>query len=196
MARFVLVGLGHVSSHIVDATKQVSGLTLTGGMDCNSEKKIILPDNVRFFDSAESVWSAGDADIIYIATPTRTHVEVAAEFARRGYFIAVEKPIAPNRTEFNQLAIFAGSRYYTAFHASFGAEIEWLRSEQSGLLAKTKFVSCYFADPYIDKIGLASSAYSLIDPWTDSGINALSVICRLFPDRSFRPADFRTSCRK
>ena len=56
-------------------------------------------------DSTAALWErAGELDLVVVATPTGTHVDVAIEGVARGLALVVDKPIAPTAVEARRVA--------------------------------------------------------------------------------------------
>ena len=96
----------------------------------------------------------------------------------------MEKPLAETQAEFDRFARkrqeYAG-HCTLALHAAFGQEVEWYCRERNNykvdIAAVTSFVAEFY-DPYFDNGQLRQRATSFGGSWLDSGINALSVVCR------------------
>jgi predicted dehydrogenase len=83
------------------------GARLVAVIDANVEKARSLaePLGVRYADR----WSAelGDVAGVSVAVPTVKHLEVARPLLERGVGVLIEKPLAPNVTEAEELAALA-----------------------------------------------------------------------------------------
>jgi D-galactose 1-dehydrogenase len=83
---------------------------------------------------------------------------------------------------------------YTAFHPSYGREVEWWREQIEGknfdLGRLVGFESC-FSDPYFLNGKLTLGAVGKAGAWLDSGISSLSVLSRLLDPHSLELVEGR-----
>lgn len=202
MIRIAIIGLGHIGRTHVAALSQSEALELVAGCDHDASLAPMLPDGVPFFDSHTKLLAAGSFDTVVVATPNRTHNAISRDVLAAGYHVIVEKPAASRLEELDALERLAAEQerhVYYAFHAASAFEVEALvghlaeQGEHYGPL--TAFHSRFY-DPYIDDQGrLVSHAQSLDECWNDSGVNALSVLDRLYPVDRLRPTFRRQSGR-
>lgn len=186
--RAAIIGLGHIGVTHVAALARTPGLVLAAASDRQPHLSEVLPKGVPFFDSHRSMLDHGGFDTVIVATPNSTHNAIAVDALRAGFNVIVEKPAAVSMAEFDALERAAaenGRHIYYAFHAATGYEVSWLaghlREARDRYGPLTGF-HCRFFDPYVDETGEAvPHAASLDDCWSDSGVNALSVLDRVFP---------------
>lgn len=200
--KIALIGLGHIGRTHVAALSQTEGLELVAGCDHDAALASVLPEGVPFYGSHTELLAAGGFDTVVVATPNRTHNAIACDVLAAGYHVIVEKPAASTLEDLDALerqAAELGRHVYYAFHAASAFEVDALvahlaeQAERYGPL--TAFYSRFY-DPYIDDQGrLAPHARSLDECWSDSGVNALSVLDRLYPVDRLRPAFRRQSGR-
>jgi predicted dehydrogenase len=136
-----------------------------------------------------------DVDVAVIATPTPAHAAACSQIADclPGTRILVEKPAAADLADAEYILKDIGARQPVdvAYHMAFSPEVTWAVStaaESAGALGLPASIESYFADPYSDEFEPASA--KLGNSWIDSGINALSVLCR------FAQPTGRTSLRR
>jgi predicted dehydrogenase len=114
-----------------------------------------------------------------------------------GKRLIIEKPVAETQAGFDVLAATQqrlSAHCTVALHAAFGVEVEWFVNElANGTYDDLEFESfhCQFYDPYVLNGQLQPGASSLGGSWIDSGINALSVICRLLDAESLTMSNSR-----
>lgn len=202
MLRVAIIGLGHIGRTHVAALLQTEGLQLVAGCDHDAVLASVLPQRVPFHASHAELLAAGGFDTVVIATPNRTHNAIARDVVSAGYHAIVEKPAASSfqdMDELEHLTAVEGRHVYYAFHAASACEVDALvahLSEQSGRYGPLTAFHSRFYDPYIDAQGrLVPHARSLDECWSDSGVNALSVLDRLFQVDRLRPAFRRQSGR-
>ncbi|MDY6992402.1 MAG: Gfo/Idh/MocA family oxidoreductase [Pseudomonadota bacterium] len=188
MIRIAIIGLGHIGRIHIAALNSIEGLELTAASDLDNSLAKILPKNTLFCIDYQDLLEKGGFDTVVVATPNDTHNAIAHNVVASGYNVIVEKPAAYNMTDLESLEDLAKQnkqKVYYALHAASAFEVSWLTEhiienyKRYGPL--TAFHSRFF-DPYIDETGeIVSHAKSLGDCWLDSGVNALSVIDRVFP---------------
>lgn len=200
MIRIALVGLGHIGRIHVAALSQTEGLMLAAGCDHEPSLATVLPEGIPFYRVHHELFAAGGFDTVVVATPNRTHNAIAMDALAAGYHVIVEKPAASSRVELDaleRLATEQGRHVYYAFHAASAFEVDALAAhlaEQGGRYGPITAFTSRFYDPYIDAQGsLVPHAHSLDDCWSDSGVNALSVLDRLLPLEILRPVSRRQS---
>lgn len=186
--RAAIIGLGHIGVTHVAALGRTPGLVLAAASDYHAHLSEVLPKGVPFFESHRAMLDHGGFDTVIVATPNSSHNAIACDALRAGFHVIVEKPAATSMAEFDALERVAAEserHVYYAFHAATAHEVSWLArhlreaGERYGPL--TGFHS-RFLDPYVDEAGEAvPHAASLDDCWSDSGVNALSVLDRVFP---------------
>jgi predicted dehydrogenase len=135
-------------------------------------------------------------DIVSLCTPPRTHGDLVTELLNAGKPVLIEKPVTVDRMSFAELkARLTGSQLfaYSALHAAFGREVLWAcrQLESFGRIPRVIHFDCEFTDPYLLETGaVKSDAISLGDPWTDSAINALSLVSRFTDLASWKVLTF------
>jgi len=109
----------------------------------------------------------------------------------------VEKPLCVNQEQMDALMTAARTRkllLYTAFHPSYGREVDWWREQTEAqnfdLGRLIGFESC-FSDPYFLDGKLTLGAVGKAGAWLDSGISSLSVLARLIDPDTMELVDGR-----
>jgi len=184
-----IIGLGHVASHQISAIKRSREFHLTAGCDLDRSRFSLLDHSVDKYTDSEEMLQRSDLDVVVVASPNRLHVTHGLQVMAAGKWLFMEKPLAETQQEFD---LFARKRQEyaghctLALHAAFGLDVEWFCCEQNYPRADAgdlNSIVAEFDDPYFDDGQLQQQATSLGGAWIDSGINALSVICRLIsPD--------------
>ena len=182
-----IIGLGHVAKHQIAAIDRSRDFQLVAGCDPDVSRHSLLDGFVSSYTDSEVLLKRSDLDVVVVASPNRLHVDHGIQVMAAGKWLFMEKPLAETQEEFD---LFDRKREEhaghctLALHAAFGAEVEWFfanyREANAGEL--TSFAAKFF-DPYFSDGQIEQRATSLGGSWMDSGINALSVICRIIsPD--------------
>jgi predicted dehydrogenase len=108
MKRIALVGLGAAARHIhLPAYHKLAGARVVAGCDVHPPAgRLAFP----VFDSLTAMLDAQAADIVVIATPPQTHVELAALCLERGLHVLCEKPFTPTVEEGVRLVRLADAK--------------------------------------------------------------------------------------
>jgi len=180
-----IIGLGHVATHQIAAIASSPDFRLRAGCDPDTSRHSVLGGAATAYTDANRLLEHPDLDVVVVASPNRLHVSHGAQVMAAGKWLFIEKPLAETREEFEKFERYRqeyGGRCTLALHAAFGVELEWYCKMHTteGVDASTicSFEAEFF-DPYIENGRVQSRAASLGGSWIDSGINALSVICRL-----------------
>lgn len=185
-----LIGIGHVAEYQLQALKLSKYFRIVAACDLDSQKSSLVPNDVKFTTEIDTLLGATDIDLYIISTPTKIHYLQAKKMIVAGMNVLVEKPCCLSSEELNDLVALSKEHnvfFHTAFHAMHALDVKWFLSHHADFgidLSDLSFFSCGFFDPYYVDNKLENCALGLIDPWYDSGINALSVICKFIdPER-------------
>lgn len=186
--KIAIIGLGHIGKVHIAALQKTPGYELVAACDRQKDLASIVPEAAAFYGSHQKMLARGGFDTVIVATPNHTHNALSIEALQAGYNVLVEKPAAGSMQELDSLekaAQEARGHLNYAFHAACAREVLWLEEhlEQGGdkYGPLTAFFSRFY-DPYLDENDkLAPQAESLGDCWSDSGINALSVLHKFLP---------------
>lgn len=192
-----LIGIGKIANYQMQAISHTKGITLVDAHDLNPVRAEELPGSVTFYDDLDQMLSRSKADAFLISTPTQSHFEVGMKLIEANRVVIVEKPLCTTPEQEDALQTAATTRklpLYTAFHPSFGREIEWWveqREKQNFDLGKlVGFESC-FADPYFLNGDLTLGAVGKAGSWMDGGISSLSILARLIDPAEMELVDGR-----
>ncbi|MGI9204556.1 MAG: Gfo/Idh/MocA family protein [Woeseiaceae bacterium] len=192
-----IVGLGHVATHQVDALRRSEDFMLLAACDHDSAARETVAAGVDTYENLGDMLGRSDLDAVIVATPNKLHVEHGVRVMEAGKRLVIEKPVAETKAEFEILVDVKrrqSADCTVALHAAFGVEVDWFVTElENGRFDELAFESfhCQFYDPYISKGRMEPGANSLGGSWIDSGINALSVVCRLLDPASLAMTDSR-----
>jgi predicted dehydrogenase len=104
--RIGVIGVGALGRHHVRTVGQTAGATLVGAFDPRAERAAFATEHGgRAFADPESLIEACDA--VIVASPTRTHRAVAGNALAAGRHCLVEKPLATNAAECDELLALA-----------------------------------------------------------------------------------------
>ncbi len=188
--RIALIGIGKIANYQMQAITHTKGIKLVDAHDLDPVRAEELPGNVQFHGDLDQMMKKSTADAFLISTPTSTHFEVAMKVIAAGRIAIVEKPLCTRQEKMDALMTEARTRkllLYTAFHPSYGREVEWWREQVDGrnfdLGRLVGFESC-FSDPYFLNGKLTLGAVGKAGAWVDSGISSLSILSRLIDPRS------------
>lgn len=200
--RVAIVGLGHIGMIHVRALGQMAEFELVAACDHLATHANRLEGHAPrgrpaavFFDSHADLLADANVDTVIVATPSGTHFRIAQDCLAARRNVIVEKPACRTMRELEALEATAaehGRHVYYSLHAAFGKEVTWtaayVRDHVRDRLPVTGFDSV-FTDRYLDGDGgIAPQAVGLDDCWTDSAINALSILDRFVPLETIRPA--------
>jgi predicted dehydrogenase len=181
--RVLLVGLGTIARTHLAVLDRRSDVAVCGGVDP------ARPDApFPVFASLDDALAGGEPDLVVVATPTDTHVDLVDELlTRTGALVLSEKPLARTAAalaglEERHSPAVLGERVKVAHHFAFSPEVEWARSyvaARPGLGAPTR-VQAVFNDAY--KALAPEQRASLVSSWVDSAPNQLSIVSAFVDD--------------
>jgi D-galactose 1-dehydrogenase len=182
-----IIGLGHVASHQIAAIDDSKDFQLTAGCDPDRARVALLNESVSAYTDADEMLQRSDLDVVVVASPNRLHVSHGLQVMAAGKWLFMEKPLAETQEEFelfDRKRLEYAGHCTLALHAAFGVEVEWFFDNYHEVDdARLTSFAAEFYDPYFSDGQVEQRATSLGGSWMDSGINALSVICRLIsPD--------------
>jgi predicted dehydrogenase len=195
--RIALIGIGKIANYQMQAISHTKGIQLVGAHDLDPLRAEELPGSVVFYDDLNKMLQRSDADAFLVSTPTYTHFEVAMKVIEADRVAIVEKPLSTNQQQVDDLMTAARTRklpLYTAFHPSYGREVEWWREQRDDenfeMGHLIGFESC-FSDPYCMDGKLTLGAVGKSGAWIDSGASSLSILARLLDIESMSLVDGR-----
>lgn len=101
--RLGVVGAGSLGFHHLRISRDLSRVDTIGFYDIRPDRsnEVSAALGVKAFEQYEEL--LGQADALVVATPTRTHAEVAEAALRRGIHVFIEKPIAATLPEADRI---------------------------------------------------------------------------------------------
>ena len=102
---FGIVGCGVISEWHARAISGIEGIVLVGATDRNqdSREKFAGKFGIVAFDTYEQMLACRDIDVVCICTPSGLHSSMAVQAADAGKHIIVEKPMALNLEQADQI---------------------------------------------------------------------------------------------
>ncbi len=180
-----IVGLGTAGGFALTGLRGVAAARCVVGVDllgtaATSASRL----EGRVSDQLGALERAAPLDLVIVSTSTPDHPETAVAIlcgAHPPARLWIDKPMAATRDGHAQIRKAPGGPgVRVLLHMAFAAEVLWATEHVArwrdlhGRIAK---IVCDFNDPYADVAQVRAAA--LADSWSDSGINALSVIARL-----------------
>lgn len=98
---FGIIGCGMISNWHAGAILKIEGARLVGATDVSEKSRLAFAEkyNVRAFDSVEELLLCSEIDVVCICTPSGLHAPLAIQTANAGKHIIIEKPMALNLKE-------------------------------------------------------------------------------------------------
>ena len=204
--RIGLLGLGTIARTHLRVLDLLPRTEVAFGVD-PAEATAATPAGVPVHRTLEEALAHhGEPDLLVIATPTPTHVELlGAVLDLTGAPVLVEKPLSASAAELDCLERRHGTeelirRVRVAHHFAFSPEVvaaERLVREHAPA-ATPRRILCSFNDPYVHKQDAERA--SLVSSWVDSGPNHLSLLSRFVTgfrvvEREESVDGFTTHCR-
>lgn len=106
MIRYATIGTNFVVDWFVEASKECADLQYAGTYSRNIEKAKSFGEKYgskMYFDDLSELAECEEIDAVYIASPTSEHYSQAMLMLKNGKHVLLEKPMASNAEEVNQL---------------------------------------------------------------------------------------------
>jgi len=101
--RVAVVGVGALGKHHARILAELPDVELAGVVDTNEQRAREVAEQVASPWSTNAAEMVGRVDAVTIAVPTDAHLSVALPFLQRGTAVLVEKPLARDRGEAQQM---------------------------------------------------------------------------------------------
>lgn len=204
--RIGLLGLGTIARTHLRVLDLLPRTEVAFGVD-PAELTTATPAGVPVHRTLEEALARhGEPDLLVIATPTPTHVELlGAVLDLTGAPVLVEKPLSASAAELDRLERRHGTEELTrrvrvAHHFAFSPEVLAAQRlvRKHAPAAAPRWILCSFNDPYVNK--QHAERASLVSSWVDSGPNQLSLLSRFVTgfqvvEREESADGFTTHCR-
>ena len=103
--RVAIVGGGSISKVHTEAVKNsgLADIVCIVENDCERAKELIRENTIPVIQDYKEILDRKDIDAVHIATPHYNHYEIALNFIRHGKNLLIEKPLALNVKEAENL---------------------------------------------------------------------------------------------
>ena len=101
--RVAVIGVGALGRHHARILAELPGAELVGVVDINEARAREIGGLVNAHASVNAAELLGRVDAVTVAVPTASHLTVAMPFLQHGTAVLVEKPLAPNAGEAQQM---------------------------------------------------------------------------------------------
>ena len=173
-----IIGAGTIFQHQISAlSTKPKRLTVSAVCDSDSTRlaqaKELLArtgasGNVRFCQSIEEL-SKRDCDAVLIATPPKTHYQIAAVCLKKGISVLLEKPAVLSANDLLSLyekASRTRTLLHVAYHAAFAVDLLWWVQQQARIteqyaLGSLSEIICGFYVSQLSSVKITSLLPSL-----------------------------------
>jgi len=100
-----LIGLGSMGKNHYNAAQDSENVELVAAVDC--DKNNLKNINCSAYTDVDEMLSKEDVDFVIVATPTSTHSKIAKKILCSGKHLFIEKPIAYNAIEAQEIVQLA-----------------------------------------------------------------------------------------
>ena len=145
--RIAVIGTGHLGSIHAKIYKELPSCRLIGICDVQEEKLRTIATSLNVEGYADYRDLFDKADAVSIATPTKSHYKIAAEFLQHGIHALVEKPFTMNLKEADSLISIARRKdlilqvgHIERFNSAFSATKK--------IIKEPKFIECHRLSPF------------------------------------------------
>jgi predicted dehydrogenase len=101
--RVAVIGVGALGKHHARILAQLPGAELVGVVDINEKRAHEIAGLVNVPAATDASAMMGRVDAVTVAVPTESHLKVALPFLQRGTPVLVEKPLARDAGEAQQM---------------------------------------------------------------------------------------------
>jgi phthalate 4,5-cis-dihydrodiol dehydrogenase len=143
-----MIGLGVGASRILPSVESMEGVNLVAAADLNPEARerfLRSCSDARGYASVEELCNDPDVNTVWVATPNRLHAEHTIMAAEHGKHVIIEKPMALNLEQAEQMVTAArtnGVKLLTAHTRSFGVPARTMgRIINSGKLGELRAIN-------------------------------------------------------
>lgn len=159
--RVGIVGLGTISSAIIEQIAATEGCTLAAGGDVRPEARTTFEraHGLPAFEGARAMCESGTVDVVWVATPNHQHCAVALDAIRCGAHVVCEKPLAATLAECDALVAASAGRSVRVVQGHsrvFDAPVQAIRQViQEGALGRVLQVDSWMFNDWLQRPRLA-----------------------------------------
>ena len=171
--RIAVIGVGALGKHHARILAALPGVELTGIVDINEARAREIGGLVNAPSFTHAADVLGRVDAVTIAVPTESHLSVALPFLGRGIGVLVEKPLARNAPEAQQMieaAAASGAVFGVGHTERFNPAVSAVRP----LLDSPRFIE-------VHRLGTFPDRSLDIDVVFDLMIHDLDVVLSIVP---------------
>ena len=160
--RFAVVGMGHIGKRHAEMVHRQAGCELVALADVRSAAECGYEGSEPFYASLTELLAqhAGELDVLCVCTPNGLHAAQSLEAIEAGLHIVIEKPMALNRQDGEQVlhaALARGRQIFCVMQNRFSPPSVWLKDLlEAGTLGRIFMVEvqCFWNrdDRYYGKI--------------------------------------------
>jgi predicted dehydrogenase len=182
VVRVGLVGLGVIGAVHLDVLAALPGVSVAFVVDPRPAPAAHAHGVAQFPTLAAALASQQLPDVVVVATPTDTHLDLV-EQALRGTdgLVVSEKPLTRDTGRLRRFEAEHRddlARLRVVNHFAYSPEVEWaVRMVRRHGWGAPRRVFADFNGPYAAKSPAQRASY--VSPWVDSGSNQVSMLCRL-----------------
>ena len=148
--RVALIGLGSYANRVAEAMKD-SKRAVVAGLVSGTPSKLVswrakynVPEsNCYNYETVDQIKNNADIDAVYIITPNALHKDMAIRMAKAGKHVIVEKPMALNAKEAEEMVVAckkAGVQLLVGYRMHFEPKtLEIIRMRNAGEFGQVKF---------------------------------------------------------
>ena len=158
--RVGLVGCGWIAPYQLAGWRAVSGADVVAVCDANAERANELGsrfDVAWSGDDFEDMLRSGELDILDIATPPDSHVELAFAAMRRGLNVLCQKPVALNLAEAKSMIAFADNAGVSFYVNEMLRYCPWFKQShellRAGKIGRPVFARLFNRSPGFLEVG-------------------------------------------
>ena len=160
--RFAVVGMGHIGKRHAEMVQRQAGCELVAVSDVRTAAECGYEGTEPFYSSLTDLLKqhAGGLDVLCVCTPNGLHAAQSLEAIESGLHVVIEKPMALNRQDGEQVlhaALARGKQIFCVMQNRFSPPSVWLKSLlEAGTLGRIFMVEiqCFWNrdDRYYGKI--------------------------------------------
>jgi predicted dehydrogenase len=174
-----VIGLGHWGPNHVRVFNQCAGARVVAAADPSADRRRHLASlyrDVELVADARQVLERPDVDAVVVATPARTHFDVASAAIKAGKHVLLEKPMCTSLADARALCQLAASRGRILVHGHvflYNAGIRYVRAG----LADGRFGAVQYVHATRTNLGPIRSDVSVVE---DLATHELTIFDYLF----------------